>query len=216
MIAAFLGWVALGAPLVFVEGAVGVDPSIKDAAIAQFVAEIGARAGSPPIVAERSPDCAPGDGCALLLAAQRSASPVLSLRLIGAVTRVRAVLRRVEGETLTVDLEPDQSRWAEAISRSVRALYLSLPAPDPRSPAEASALGPWIVLGGAAAVAAGSVGLRVASGATRSDLVSGGRSSEGTREIEAHATALGTASDLLLAGALTGAAAAVLWWAFDP
>lgn len=100
MIAAFLGWVALGAPLVFVEGAVGVNPSIKDAAIAQFVAEIGARAGSPPIVAERSPDCAPGDGCALLLAAQRSASPVLSLRLIGAVTRVRAVLRRVEGETL--------------------------------------------------------------------------------------------------------------------
>lgn len=88
--------------------------------------------------------------------------------------------------------------------------------PDPRSPAEASALGPSIVLGGAAAVAAGSVGLRVASGATRSDLVSGGRSSEGTREIEAHATALGTASDLLLAGALTGAAAAVLWWAFDP
>lgn len=216
MIAALLGWVALGAPMLFVEGANGVDASTKDAAIAQFAAELSARAGSPPIVLERAADCPPGDGCALELAAERSASPVLSLRLIGAVTRVRAVLRRVEGETLTVDLDPDRGLWPKAISAAVATLFLSLPAPAPSELGQGASLGPWLVLGGATAVAAGSIGLRVLSGAARDDLVSAGRTSAGTKEIEARATQLGTASDLLLAGALTGATAAVLWWALEP
>lgn len=215
MIAALLGWVALGAPLLFVEGANGVDPATKEAAVARFAAEISARAGSPPIVVERSADCAPGDSCALLLAAERSAAPVLSLRLIGAVTRARAVLRRVDGEPLAVDLDPDQRQWAKPIADAVASLFLSLPSPEPGDRRQ-RALGPWLVLGGATAVAAGSIGLRALSGAARGELVSAGRSSEGTRAIEDRATAMGTASDVLLAGALTGATVAVLWWALEP
>ncbi|MFO0726963.1 MAG: hypothetical protein U1E65_24500 [Myxococcota bacterium] len=205
----------LAAPMIFVDPSVGVAAEDEAAVVDAYARIIAAQAGTAPEIVRPPEDCATGDACAIELATRRQAAPLFILRVIGAVTRIRAVVRTPEAGEAAVDLSPDPKTWGPEIERAIAGLWAPEAAAHPRLKAPELRLGPWLTLAGAAALAGGSIGLRAASLGEQDALAGAGRTSDDTLAIARRASGLGAASDILLASAIGGVLTAVVWWAID-
>lgn len=211
---------AIAAPVVlYVEERRAVEEDSAEAIIEILERGVRTQLQSAVVVEQGSP-CMDPLRCVEDIRSRTGAEHVITLRLLGAVTRTRVLLESFErghaaGRAEELTLDATRETWPDLLDGALRRLFPPPPLllttePEGSGP---SRVGPLVLLGSSLLSFAVGVGFGASSATARDDLSESGGSDMPrlADQVDDHALV----AHWLIGGAITGVVGGLLWLAFD-